>query len=201
MYRGSSSRIFPALLILIVIVVTVVALVAVGRALLGGSSRNNVSDAPERRALLTTDADHSVRMTVRGPIVADSNFHTYQVEVSPVSRSLTTYTGYQDRQLENKQLSNNTVAYTEFVHALARANYLKEAELPEGQDDTRGACATGRLYTFEIMEAQSTVKSLWTSSCRNAPGSFKGNAEQVRDLFLRQIPDSNVLLKKIDLSL
>lgn len=200
MYRGGSSRLFPALLILVVIVVAIVALVAVGRSLLGGSGSVPETN-PARQALLTTDADHSVRMTVRGPIVADENFRSYQIEVSPVSRNLTTYKGYQLQQIDSKQLSNTTEAYTQFVYALGRSNFLKEVKLSDEQDDTRGACPTGRLYTFEIMEAQSTVKHLWTSSCRDASGSFRGDAEATRTLFLNQIPDSDVLLRTIDLSL
>lgn len=199
MYRGG-SRIFPAILILVVIIVAIIALVAVGRSLLGGSSNQPASN-PDRTALLTTDADHSVRMTVRGPLVADENFRSYQVEVSPVSRSLTTYKGYQLQQLDNKQYANSTDAYAQFVHALDLANFTKEAKLSDAQNDTQGVCASGRLYTFDIMEAQSSVKTLWTTSCQGIGGSFRGNAQQVRSLFLNQIPDSTSVLRTVDLSL
>lgn len=200
MYRGGSSRLFPALLIIVVIVVTIIALVAVGRALLGGSENDSPETSPARRALLTTDADNSIRMTVRGPLVAEEDFRSYQVDISPISRRLTTYSGYQNQQLEERRLGNSTEAYTEFVHALYRADFLREAELSDEQDDTRGACATGRLYVFEIMEAQSSIKRLWTSSCRDMTGSFMGEAEEVRTLFLRQVPESDTTLREIDLS-
>jgi hypothetical protein len=199
MYRGGSSRLFPALLILVVIIVAIIALVAVGRALFGGSG-DEPETSPSRRALLTTDADHSIRMTVRGPLVAEENFRSYQIDVSPVNRRVSTYKGYQSQQLDEKQFNNNTEAYTEFVNALYRANFLREARLSEEQDDTRGVCATGRLYVFEIMEAQSSIKRLWTSSCKDGTGSFRGNSEQVRNLFLKQVPDSDAALRTIDLS-
>lgn len=202
MYRGGSSRLFPALLILVVIIVAIVALVAVGRSFLGGSGSQSAATNPDRQALLTTDADHSIRMTVRGPLVADENFRSYQVEISPVTRSLTTFKGYQQQQIDNKQYSNTTEAYTQFVYALDRANFLKEAKLSDAQNDTRGVCASGRLYTFDIMEAQSSVKTLWTSSCGGSEaGSFRGNATDVRSLFLNQIPDSDTALRTINLSL
>lgn len=199
MYRGS-SRIVPALLIVAAVVVAIVALVAVGRAILGGDTQVPPAEDPARRRLLTTDADHSVRMTVRGPIVADENFYSYTVTVSPTGRRMTTYSGYQEQQLENYQFSNSTKAYTEFVNALDAEGFTKQDDAPEEQESTDGICADGRLYTFEVMVAQSAVQQLWTSSCKNAPGTFKGNAPAVRTLFLRQIPDSATHLRAIDLS-
>lgn len=200
MYRGGSSRIIPALLLLVIVVVAIVALVAVGKAIFGGSNAQPESSSA-KRALLTTDADHSVRMSVRGPLVADENFRSYQVDISPYNRRLTTYRGYEQAQIDDKQLANSSDAYVQLVHALYRENFLKEVTLSDEQNDTRGVCASGRLYTFEIMEAGSSVKELWTSSCRDAKGSFRGNAEQVRTLLLRQIPESDSLLRTIDLSL
>lgn len=200
MYRGN-SRILPTIIVLAVIVVAVIALVAAGRALFRGGDQLQPVDDSASRALLGTDADHSVRMTVRGPIVAEENFRSYQVEIGPSSRRLTTYRGYMDQVIDNKQYINEMAGYVEFVHALDRANFLKEANLKDEMDDTRGICANGRLYTFEVLEAQSPVKSLWTTSCNKAPSTFKGNAAGIRDLFLRQIPDSREVLRKVDLSL
>lgn len=198
MYRGR-SRLLPIILIIVVIVVAIFAVVAVGRAFLGRNGQTAPVDDPVNRALLTTDADHSVRMIVRGPIIADEEFHSYRIEVSPIARRMTTYRGYQDQVIENKRFSNSTTAYSEFVHALARAEYTKSVELTEEQDDNRGICSDGRLYTFEILQAQSVVKTLWTSSCRNVQGSFRGDAPHIRSLFLKQIPESNMLLREINL--
>lgn len=199
MYKGG-SKVLPALLVIIVIVVAIIALVAVGRALLNrGAQEQVVEDSPAERSLLVTEADRSVRMTVRGPIIADEEFHSYQIEVSPLGRRMTTYKGYQEETIETKQLGNSTDAYVEFVHALARANYTHQVELPEEADDLRGACATGRLYTFETLQAQSMRSQSWVSSCRNMPGSFKGDAAFVRSLFLKQIPESNKMLQPLNL--
>lgn len=200
MYRGGSSRLFPALLVIAVIVVAVIALVAIGRAIFGDSD-TATEENPSRRSLLTTDADHSLRMTVRGPLVADEEFRSYSIDISPVERNLTTFQGYEFQQLDSARFRNSTEAYTEFVHALEKANFLKEAELSGEEDDTRGVCASGRLYTFEILRSQSDIKRLWTSSCRDNQGSFRGEAERVKNLFLKQIPDSAKLLRPIDLSL
>lgn len=199
MYKGG-SRLLPIILAIIVIAVAVFAVVAVGRALLNRNQEEvDPIDSSASRSLLTTDADRAVRMTVRGPITADEEFHSYQIEISPIGRRMATYSGYQERVIEDERYSSSTTAYVEFVHALSRAEFTREASLSDEQDDTRGACADGRLYTFEIMQAQSVDKSLWTTSCRDLPGSFAGDAPEARRLFLGQIPDSNALLRDIRL--
>lgn len=189
----------PVVLAVVVIVVAIFAVVAVGRALLGRGEPMAPADDSATRALLRTDNDRSVRMSVRGPIVADEEFNSYVIEVSPIARNMTTHQGYQGRVIESERFGNSAGAYGEFVHALGKVGFTNEVELPEEQEDTRGVCAGGRLYTFEILQAQSVVKSLWTSSCRQIPGSFRGEAVQARDLFLKQIPDSNTLLRDISI--
>lgn len=199
MYRGNSSRIFPIILVIIVIAIAVAALVSIGRVIFSGGGSNQQEVDISKEALLNTSTGHSVRMTVRGPIVADENFRSYRVTVDANVRNLTTYSGYLDQPLEGKDLGNNTQAYEEFVYALNRANLVKGTPLENEKDDTRGICATGRVYEFEVIDSGSVVKRLWTSTCKGSPGSFKGSVTQVQNLFLQQIPDNKVLLKNIDL--
>lgn len=198
MYRGN-SKILPVVLIIVVMIVAIFAVVAVGRALLNRNAPAEPVDDSVSRALVTSDADHSVRMTVRGPIVADEEFNSYRIDVSPIGRRMITYKGYQDQIIEDTRLANSTDAYVEFIHALNRMEFTKERKLDEAQDDLRGVCPEGRLYTFEILQAQSVIKQLWTSSCRKASGSFGGDAVEIRDLFLKQIPDSNTKLRDLRL--
>jgi hypothetical protein len=197
MYRGN-SKVLPVVLIVIVMIVAIFTVVAIGRALLNRNSSKPVDDRVSR-ALVNSDADHSVRMTVRGPIIADENFNSYQIEVSPIGRRMTTYKGYRDEVIEDTRLRNNTNAYVEFVHALSRMNFTKEIELSEEQNDVRGICPEGRLYTFEVLQAQSVIKEFWISSCRNVKGSFGGEAVKSRDLFLKQIPESSAMLRDLNL--
>lgn len=200
MYKGNSSRIVPIILVLIVVAIAIAALVSVGRAIFGGGSSDQTQVDVGHEALVNTSPDHSVRMTVRGPIVADENFRSYQVTVDPTSRSLVTYSGYLDKTIDSKQYDNNQKAYEQFVYALDKANMMKGDVLPDDKNDTRGICATGNVYEFEVLENNSTVKRLWTSTCKGSAGSFKASVPQVQNLFLKQIPDSNALLKKIDLA-
>ena len=196
MYRGN-SKIVPIALLVIVTIVAIIALVSIGRAILGGG-QNQVADNSASKALLNTELDRSVRMTVRGPIVANENFRSYQVEISPIGRRMTTYKGYVGEVINVSRLTNTADAYTELVNALQRAGFTKTAELSQEANNTEGVCATGRLYTFELMRAQSVVETSWVSSCRNAPRSFRGEAVAVRSLLEAQIPNSRELMRDLN---
>lgn len=199
MYRGDRARIFPVILVLIVIAIAIAALVSVGRAIFGGGDQPQAAVDTSQKSLLNTSADRSVRMTVRGQIVADETFRSYQVVVAPNSRILTTYSGYLAQPIENQALGNNIKAYEEFVHALDKANLAKGTPLAEEQDDTRGVCAAGQAYEFEILNGTNVIKRLWTSTCKGSAGSLKASVKQLESLFLQQIPDYKKQLKKIDL--
>lgn len=198
MYRGNSTRIVPVILVLIVIAIVIAALVSVGRAIFSGDAQTGEAN-PGRDALLDTSLGHSVRMTVRGPLVANEEFHSYQVNVDASSRALTTYQGYLEQSIGSKTYGNNLKAYEQFVYALDKANFMNGAELEGDKNDTRGICATGLVYEFEVINAGSTVKRLWTSTCKGSPGSLKASVTQVKNLFLKQIPDSDKLLRNLGL--
>jgi len=199
MYRGDRARIFPVIIVLIVIAVAIAGLVAAGRAIFGGEQPTATQPDVSREALLNTASLRSVRMTVRGPLVADENFRSYQLTVSNSNRTLTTYSGYLAQPLASKQLGNNNKAYDEFVHALDKASMVKGEAFSGDKDDTRGICATGRVYEFEILDGTSSVKRLWTSTCKGSAGSLKASSKQLETLFLEQIPDRKTVLKTVDL--
>jgi hypothetical protein len=198
MYRGNSSRIVPIILVLIVIAIVIAALVSLGRAIFGGGEPTSQTNTG-RDSLLDTSVGHSVRMTVRGPLVANEEFHSYQVTVDSSVRALVTYQGYLEQSIGSKSYGNNLKAYEQFVYALDKANFMIGDELTGDKNDTRGICATGLVYEFEVISADSTVKRLWTSTCKGSPGSLKASVTQVKNLFLAQIPDSDQLLRKLDL--
>ena len=199
MYKSSSSRVVPIVLVLIVVAIAIAALVSVGRAIFGGND-NQATEQVDLgvESLLNTSPDRSVRMTVRGPLVADEQFRSYQIAVDSSSRRLTTYSGYLDQTLETNELGNNTKAYEEFVHALARVNLMKGEELEGEKNDTRGVCAAGRVYEFEVLQGNSVIKRLWTSTCKGSQGSLKASVKQIETLFTEQIPGSTQTLSKID---
>ncbi len=200
-YRN--SRIFPIALVLIIAAVAVAALVSLTRAIFFNTSSSNQASVSQidasRQALLSTTADRSVRMTVRGAIVADEQFHSYQITITPSSRDLTTYTGYLDTTVDNVSLGNNVPAYEQFVYSLDKANMAKGSELTGDKNDTRGICATGQVYEFAILQADKSVKTLWTSTCRGSKGSLDASVDQLTQLFVSQIPNATQLINKIGL--
>lgn len=200
MYKSSSSRVVPIVLILIVVAIAIAVLVSVGRAIFGGNSSQETAQVDlGAESLVNTAVDRSVRMTVRGPLVADENFRSYQIAVDSSNRRLTTYSGYLDQTIDSVQLGNNTRAYEEFVYALSRANLMRGTELDDEKNDMRGICATGRVYEFEVLQGASVIKRLWTSTCKGSAGSLRADVKQVNQLFHDQIPDIDATLDKIDL--
>lgn len=200
MDRSGLQRVVPVIIVLIVIGIAIWALISLGRAMFSGDSSNPVAQTNSgKAALIDTSADRSVRMTVRGPIVADENFHSYSINVTPDSRNMTTYVGYLGQSVDSSQLGNNVQAYTQFVNALAKANLMEGTPLTGDADKIDGVCATGYIYQFEVMQGTNSVQQLWTSTCKGSPGSLKANLGQVTSLFRAQIPSYSKLVDKIDL--
>lgn len=202
MSRYSRNRFLPILLVVVVMIIAIVALVSLARAIFFSDDRSSNTTQQidvSREALLNTAEGHSVRMTIRGPIVADETFNSYRITITPSSRSLVTYKGYLGGQIDAVQLGNNVSAYEEFVHALDKANLPEGTQFPEDKDDTRGICATGRIYEYEIINGDEVVKRLWTSTCKGSPGSLQASADQLTNLFIVQIPDARDVLNKISI--
>jgi len=201
MERSGLRRIIPIALILIVIVIAVVALVSVGKSLFfSGNSTTSTSTKPNvgKQALTQTADTYSVRMTVRGPIVANEDYRSYTVAISPTARTMTTYKGYDQQQIDADKLDNTTAAYEQLVYALNRAKFMDGTPLTGDSNDTRGVCATGTLYTFDVLQSDTSEQSLWTTSCAGSPGSLKANLGQITDLFSDQIPTFSALVQNMN---
>jgi len=182
------------IIFMVVVVALIAGLVAAARYLFSGNSQRNEETQTiiesARDQLLAVNTGRSIRMTVRGPIVADENFSSYQVAISPSSRVYTLFDGYLDAVKDTKSFDNNTKAYEEFVYALDKANITKPGKYTEDQaSDLRGICATGRIYKFEFIDSGSVKKNYWTSTCKGSPGTFGANIPQVTNLFSAQLPD------------
>lgn len=199
MDRSGLQRLVPIFLVCIVVVLAVAALVSLGRTLFGGGSRVEAPVNTGQEALTSTLADRSVRMNVRGPIVARENFYTYRVTISPDARNMTTYRGYLGDKVDTLQMQNDAQAYGQFVHALAYANYMSGTPLSGKADDTTGICASGYVYEFEVRQGENSVQKLWTTTCGGSTGSLRSNLSQIVGLFRSQIPDYSELLRKINL--
>lgn len=195
MYNKRSRGIVPLIIVAIVIAIAVAAIISIGRAIFGGG---DITELPQHQ-LTTVAADRSVKMTIRGPLVADENFRSYNIEISPNSRTLTTYSGYLEAVIDQERLGNNTRAYEEFVYALDRVNMTAGTPLTDDANDIRGICAAGRVYEFEVLRGGESVERFWTSTCRGSVGSLEADRGQLSGLFRQQIPDSRDYLREINM--
>lgn len=200
MSKYRKSRMLPIILVIVIIIIAVTALVSLARAVLfSGATTDTTQIDTSQQALLNTAANRSVTMTVRGPIVADEEFRSYQINISSSSRTIKTYSGYLDRVIDQNSLGNNVAAYEEFVYALDKADLTKGVQFESNMNDTRGICATGSVYAFDIMNAGKVVKNLWTSTCSGSPGSLDASVVQLTNLFIAQIPGAESQIGKLSL--
>ena len=192
-------RVAPILLIVVIAILAIAALVSLGQAMFGGGQSSQTSDLVDIsiESLLKTDTARSVKMTVRGPIVADQNFRSYVVELSSTELKLVTYKGYLESVIDEVKLENNTKSYDEFVHALNKANIMSGKQLEDDANDVRGICATGHTYDFAILNDGEVEKNLWTSTCEGSTGSLQANVKQLQNLFILQIPNNSEIVRDL----
>lgn len=194
------ARILPVALLIVVAAIAVVTLVSIARIIFfPGSADTNIAQVniDKSTQLNDTSADRTIRMTVRGAIVADEDFRSYQIQISPNERTFTIYKGYLGQLINSVTLGNNITAYEQFVHALDKANLVKGIELVSDKNDQRGICATGFVYDFQILKAGKSQKDLWTSSCSGSRGSLDANLDQLTNLFTAQIPVARTMIGEI----
>lgn len=198
MAKYNTLRIAPIALIIIIVAIAIAVIVSLARVMFFSDNQGSPQAVDiSREALLSTTVERSVKMTVRGEIVADEQFKSYQITVSPSSRDFVVYNGYLDRPVESVSLKNNIPAYEEFVYALDKAGLARGTQLADDRNDTRGVCASGNVYEFHIMNSGETVKHLWTSTCSNWKGSLIGDVKDLTDLFELQIPTSKEVIRKL----
>jgi len=191
-----TSRILPIILVVVIIIIAIAALVSLARVVFFSNSNTTTAKVDiSRDALLNTAEGRSVSMTVRGPIVADEEFRSYKIDISANNRTIRTYAGYLDTVLAQDTLGNSVAAYDQFVHALDKANLTQGKQFDGEKNDIRGICATGSVYVFQIMDGNSVVKDLWTSTCSGSKGSLDASVTQLMNLFTQQIPDSETKIQ------
>lgn len=195
MYRGSGPRIVPVIAVIIVVALVIAALVTAGKMLFTNkpsstTTANNTGSSAITDAVLDKSDARSVRWTVRGPIIADEKFRSYQITISPSKRIYTTYTGYLDQVIDSKTYDNNARAYEEFIYALDNANVSTTRNAKS--TDFRGVCATqGVAYMFETLNGDAADHSLWSTTCKDSKGNLAADPLKIQALFVNQIPGSD----------
>lgn len=201
MYRGSRPRILPIIVVIVIVALVVAAIVTVGRVLFSNNGdtsqdQKKTTSSVIEQAVLAQDSDRAVRWTVRGPIVGDEKFRSYQIIISPSTRTYVTYSGYLDQVIDTKTYSNNAKAYEQFIYALSKTDIAKARDVKDA--DLRGVCATnGLAYEFETLVNDDPDHTMWSSTCKDSQGTMTADPLQVQALFVGQIPDFRPLFTKI----
>ena len=118
MARRKSNRILPLVLVLIAIAIAIAVLISLARAVFLPSENNDNQSTGQTQtqaldptaALIDASADRSVSLVASGPIVANENFRSYQILVSPSSRKLILYEGYLGRVVDSIDLDTKIFA-------------------------------------------------------------------------------------------
>lgn len=197
--QRNGAKFFPLIIIIIIIALVIAAVVSIGRAVFnndGNDTEQTSQVSGDREELLNTSTGRSVTMTVRGPIVAEENFTSYQISASNGERSMKVYKGYLEEETNGKTLGNNTQAYEQFVYALDKANFTEQRNAAADDElrDLRGICASGYVYEYATLSGGNEVKKLWTSTCDGSKGTLGASREQLTELFMAQIPGSSELI-------
>ena len=193
MRRGKPTRLGAVLLMIIAAVVLVSGLLWAGQSLFGGGSTEKEDTVSAGQKLLDKPTDAtSVRMSVRGPIVAKENHYSIALSISQTERIITTFQGYDGKVIDSQTLGNTAAAFSDFMAALNRAGFMVETK--GVGTENQGSCAVGQLIFFEILSEGKSVGKLWTTSCSKLNGNFGGLVVNVQDLFLNQIPNSREII-------
>jgi hypothetical protein len=95
--------------------------------------------------------------------------------------------------IAEKSYTNNSEAYDTFIQSLEKASATARYAGTTSEDDYKdqGVCPSGRRYIIEIGE---DIRR-WTTSCDRKEGTAAGKMTTMRDLFIKQIPDFEALVK------
>lgn len=175
----------------------VAALIAIGliilfvilllRAIFGGGG-----EAPVEQRINLADYENTgviMRLMTEGPINANELHRQVYIEVGRDNNKIQLVHGYQGEVVRQEQVNSNSSAYGSFLRAIDLLGYTN-GNKSKAVADYRGHCPFGNRYIFQIMDGNDVKQQFWSTSCGNE-GSFRGQADQVVQLFQAQIPGYN----------
>jgi len=169
-------------LVSIGLVVLVVVLVI--RGISGGGETKNQTPLSD---YASTDA--VMQLVVDGPIIADQDHRAFRITVGNSQVTVEALKGYQFETIESKAFTNNQESYTNFLRAIDAAGFSRGNE-KSPNTNPKGTCPSGSRVNLKIWNGATEVQNYWTTSC-GGQGNFKGNLQQVRSLFVKQVPKTD----------
>lgn len=178
----------------------VVLLIIFGIVILSSGGSEQVSTSGHKVVKLsdyTNNNDASVQYYIEGPINAIEEHVALRITISPLTRELNVYQGYQGEVIAAKTYPNTTNAYGEFLAALNRAGFTTERKLAAGVA-ADSVCPTGTRSHFSLVASSKNLVDLWSASC--VTGSFGGSTSLATNLFTTQIPDYDTIVSSANTS-
>jgi len=131
-----------------------------------------------------------VKLTVQGPIVANEQFVSEVLDITPTQRSLTASVTYGNNLVTSQTLDNNSDAFNQLLGALLDAGLIQSVHGRNIATSAGSTCPQGLRFTYETFDTGgTTLTSLWASTCSTANQSFAGNLQLTNQLVRAQFPN------------
>lgn len=145
-----------------------------------------------------SDTNSEAVLLIDSPTNIDQDHHQVRITVSATQNEIEIIQGYQGTVTDSRTYASNGPAYAAFLQALKLANFTKGDT--KSNVDYRGYCPTGDRYVYKFNDGYKDLFTYWSTSC--GQGTYGGNRPLTRQLFERQIPDSdfNELTSAVPLS-
>ncbi len=170
--------------------VVVVAFILILHIFSGGSSKKT---SP---LINYANTDTTVQFTELGPYVDDQHFNGFRINVGASETVMQTLQGYNETITNTQTFNSNQTGFADFLAALDVAGFQK-GNTSASKADSRGYCATGDTYVFELLTDGGTSERWWWTSC--GEGNFQGNPSHVMNLFKQQVPNFEQLTSTLSL--
>lgn len=165
------------------------------RAIFGGGG-----ETPVERRINLADYENTgviMRMVTEGPVNANELHRQIYIEVGRDGNKIQLVHGYQGEVVRQEQVNSNSSAYGSFLRAIDLLGYTS-GNRSEAASDYRGHCPFGNRYVFQIVDGEDVKQQFWSTSCGDE-GSFRGQTDQIVQLFQAQIPAYNDLTNDLGL--
>ncbi|MEO5627504.1 MAG: hypothetical protein ABIQ89_01290 [Candidatus Saccharimonadales bacterium] len=144
-----------------------------------------------------TNNNAAVDFTISGAINALENHRSIKITISPLTRNVTVFTGYEGQVLTSQTYPNDVNSYSDFLAAITRAGFTVERKI-DSKISSQAICPTGSRSYYKLVDSTKDVIDLWTASCTK--GSFGGNVALTNSLFQSQIPNYTKVTQGVSLS-
>lgn len=139
----------------------------------------------------------TVQLTIDSPVTAPDNHRDIIINIGNNQSTLRVTKGYDGETVRRQAYPMTTSAYDVFLRSINAYGFTDGNNDPNLSDE-RGHCSLGDRYIFEIIDEDgSDTQHYWHTTCNS--GTFKGNVDAIKQLFVAQIPDYGQLTGDVNL--